>query len=367
VLEKMPAPEIKEEHRVLGEATAKKKDNRKSVLKAKANRPLPKQSEADLLGDLLGGTDTSSIDTSATINGQQNTADLLADILGGGTSVQSPPPQVGSPAPSSASNMDSMMDMMGNGMSTAPKSVASPAPSALAGQPVYNKNGLAVTIQISRGAAGAQAQARFRNTSNFDTFTGVGLQAAVPKSQRLTLQAINKSTLEGGEEATQAMRIVPATGVSAASCHVQRNFANTTLGTASQASTALTTQLSKGRRQSCTHRTSRLERSLIVNFIVDLHSILAAFKQSSSSPTLLHCSQYFLTMHPKTPFFPTIANTSSSSYATPTRNHLVPRFPQLISIPCILTKHAKHPSQPTLPALFVSRHNHNSNLRLDIP
>jgi len=40
------------------------------------------------------------------------------------------------------------------------------------------------------------------------------LQAAVPKSQKLTLQAINKSTLEGGEEATQAMRIVPASGVS---------------------------------------------------------------------------------------------------------------------------------------------------------
>ena len=214
VLEKMPQPEIKEEHRVLGEATSKKKDNRKSVLKAKTNRPLPKQSEADLLGDLLGGTDAPSADMSATVNGQQNTADLLADILGGGSSVQSPPPQVSSPAPSSASNIDSMMDLMGNGTTAAPMSVGLPAPPALAGQHVYNKNGLAVTIQISRGPAGAQAQARFRNTSNFDTLTGVGLQAAVPKSQKLTLQAINKSTLEGGEEATQAMRIVPASGVS---------------------------------------------------------------------------------------------------------------------------------------------------------
>ncbi|KAK5098113.1 clathrin associated protein complex large subunit [Exophiala xenobiotica] len=212
VLEKMPPPEVKEEHRVLGEATTKKKDNRKSVLKTKMNRPLPKQSEADLLGDLLGGTDAPSVDTSATINGQQNTADLLADILGGGSSVQSPPPQVSSPAPSSASNMDSMMDLMGNGTAAAPKSAASPAPSGPVGQPVYNKNGLNVTIQISRGPAGAQAQARFRNTSNFDKLTGVGLQAAVPKSQKLTLQAINKSTLEGGEETTQAMRIVPASG-----------------------------------------------------------------------------------------------------------------------------------------------------------
>jgi len=55
--------------------------------------------------------------------------------------------------------------------------------------------------------------ARFRNTSNFNRLTGVGLQAAVPKSQKLTLQAINRSTLEGGEEATQAMKVVGATGV----------------------------------------------------------------------------------------------------------------------------------------------------------
>lgn len=216
VLERMPAPEIKEEHRVLGEATTKKKDNRKSMLKNKTNKPITKQSEADLLGDLLGGSDAPAVDTSATINGQQNTADLLADILGGGTSVQSPPPQSVSPAPTSGSNMDSMLDLMGNGTAPVPKpaAAASPAPSGPAAQPVYNKNGIHITIQVSRSAAGAQALARFRNTTNFDRLTGVGLQAAVPKSQKLSLQAINKSTLEGGEEATQAMRIVPATGVS---------------------------------------------------------------------------------------------------------------------------------------------------------
>jgi Adaptin C-terminal domain len=56
--------------------------------------------------------------------------------------------------------------------------------------------------------------ARFKNTSNFDRLNGVGLQAAVPKSQKLTLQAINRSMLEAGEEATQAMKVVGATGVS---------------------------------------------------------------------------------------------------------------------------------------------------------
>lgn len=206
VLEKMPPPEIKEEHRVLGEATTKKKDHRKSMLRNKAAKPIAKQSEADLLGDLLGGTEAPAVDTSATMNGQQNTADLLADILGGGTSVASPPPQTTSPPPASGSNMDTMMDLMSNGKAPATRPVAP------AGQPVYNKNGLNVTIQVSRSAAGAQAQARFRNTTNVDRLIGVGLQAAVPKSQKLTLQAINKSTLDGGEEATQVMRIVAATG-----------------------------------------------------------------------------------------------------------------------------------------------------------
>lgn len=209
VLERMPAPEIKEEHRVLGEATNKKKDARKSMLKNKTAKPIAKQSEADLLGDLLGGAETSASDVSATVNGQQNTADLLADILGGGSSVQSPPPQATSPAPSAPSNMGSMMDLIGDGAANAPSAPAGPV-----AQPVYNKNGLQITIQISRSAAGAQAQARFRNTSNFDTLMGVGLQAAVPKSQKLVLYAINKNTLEGGEEATQLMRITPVTGVS---------------------------------------------------------------------------------------------------------------------------------------------------------
>ena len=152
-------------------------------------------------------------DASGSLNGQQQTADLLADILGGGNNtVSSPPPQAKSPQP--PSNTDSIMDLFGNGNGNG---AAAPAASASSGTPahsVYNKNGLQITMQVSRSAAGAQVLSRFKNTSNFDTFTSVGLQAAVPKSQKLTLQAINKSSLDGGEEATQGMKIVGATGVS---------------------------------------------------------------------------------------------------------------------------------------------------------
>jgi AP-1 complex subunit gamma-1 len=215
VLEKMPPPEIREDQRVLGEAAKPAKDKRKAALKDKTSKRASKAPEQDMLLDLMGG-DAPTV-TSPT-NGQQNTADLLADILGGGSSnVASPPSQTRSPAPAQ-SNTDSIMDLFGNGTSSAPK----PQPAANSGTPshsVYNKNGLQVEMQISRTAAGAQALARFRNTTDLSTLSGVGLQAAVPKSQKLTLQAINKSTLGAGDEATQGMRIVAATGVSPRKSH----------------------------------------------------------------------------------------------------------------------------------------------------
>lgn len=207
VLEKMPPPEIKEEQRVLGQSSASIKDKRKS-LKPKTNTKVPKNTESDMLLDLMGGSDVPAVDASATLNGNpQQTADLLADILGGGSSA-SPAPLAKSSTP--ASNTDSIMDLFGNGT---PK-VASPAPSGPQAQPAYNKNGLSVSIQISRSSSGIQALARFKNTLAFEQMTNVGLQAAVPKSQKLTLQAINKSTLDGGDEATQGMKVVAATGVS---------------------------------------------------------------------------------------------------------------------------------------------------------
>ncbi len=232
VLEQMPAPQIREEQRVLGEKSTPSKDKRQSrMLKDKSNKKVAKQTESDMLLDLMGGAEVPAVDASATLNGQQNTADLLADILGGGSTVSSPPPQTKSPAPAQ-SNTDSIMDLFSNG---APRTAATPASSSASadlfsgiGSPpaqgaqssgpaalaIYSKNDLSITMQISRNGLGASLMARFRNTSNSNRLTGVGLQAAVPKSQRLTLQAINRSVLEGGEEATQGMKVVGATGVS---------------------------------------------------------------------------------------------------------------------------------------------------------
>ena len=224
VLERMPPPEIREEQRVLGEATPKQK---KAATKA---RKPAKQTEQDMLLDLMGGSDLPAADMSATLNGTQNNADLLADILGGGASIPSAPTQT------TSSNNNGIMDLFSsqpatNGLSsTAPQqstsasddlfsSMSTPPPQTSASAPAqahnaYQKNDMLLTLQVQRNAGVAQVLARFHNTSNFSRFSNVGLQAAVPKSQKLQLNAVSKAEMEGGEEVTQAMRISAVTGVS---------------------------------------------------------------------------------------------------------------------------------------------------------
>lgn len=225
VLEKMPPPQIKEESRVLGEAAkkTKKAGNRKSKLVAKPT------TDQDLL-DLMGGDDSSSAPLASPTNGAQNNADLLADILGGTAS----PPTTASPPPQQ-SNVSSIMDLFSQGPSAlspvqtpgaapvssgldALASFGSPGPqqpavaAAPTGFPCYNENGLNVSLQLQRNAEGTvQVMARFRNTSGAQ-LSNVGLQAAVPKSQKLQLLSISTTELAPGAEATQPMRIMGSKG-----------------------------------------------------------------------------------------------------------------------------------------------------------
>lgn len=219
VLEKMPPPQIKEESRVLGEAA--KKPTKAANRKSKAIKP----KEEDLLFDLMGD---SSAPTPAPVNGSGN-ADLLADILGG---TSSPPPATASPPPAQ-SNVASIMDLFSQGpvstpspaqsaasyaappsadlfstTASPPPQAAAPAAAAAAGHPCYDSNGLNVTIQTQRNAEGAiQAIARFRNSSPSGALSNVGLQAAVPKSQKLQLLNISSTDIGQGAEATQMMRV----------------------------------------------------------------------------------------------------------------------------------------------------------------
>jgi AP-1 complex subunit gamma-1 len=234
VLEKMPPPEIREEQRVLGEATKKRQS--KIISKKK---PAQAATE-DLLLDLMGDSGPST-QTNGTSNGTQS-QDLLADILGGGeSSASSPPPQTSTPGPQS--NVANIMDLFNSGSSSSPAPTQSrpppqaasmdllggmgsaqpsapSAPSGPAAHPVYNKNDLQIAFQMKRDANAIQLLARFRNTGSLSQLSAVNLQAAVPKSQKLQLQPISTTELEGGQEATQQMRVTSVNGVSPKSTHV---------------------------------------------------------------------------------------------------------------------------------------------------
>ena len=223
VLEKMPPPQIKEESRVLGPATNKK--SKASNRKSKAVRP----TEQDLL-DIMDGPASS---TSSFTPSNQNNSDLLADILGSGPSspapaTQSPPPQQSnvssimdlfgsnsgpsnpSPAPPASSGLDSLGSMGSPPPQQAQQSVAPPAD-----HPCYNANDLNITIQIQRNPEGLiQATSKFQNMSGSDTLSGVSIQAAVPKTQRLQLLNISSTELGPRATATQVMRVSGCRGVS---------------------------------------------------------------------------------------------------------------------------------------------------------
>ncbi|OAK99205.1 Adaptor protein complex AP-1 gamma subunit [Phaeosphaeriaceae sp. SRC1lsM3a] len=226
VLEKMPPPEIREEQRVLGEATKKRQS--KIISKKK---PAQAATE-DLLLDLMGDAGPST-QTNGTANGAPQSQDLLADILGGG-GASSPPPQTSTPGPQSnhANIMDlfnsgpssspapaqsrplpqaASMDLLG-GMSSQAQPAAPSAPSGPAAHPVYNKNDLQIAFQMKRDANAIQLLARFRNTGSLSQLSAVNLQAAVPKSQKLQLQPISTSELDAGQEATQQMRVTSVNG-----------------------------------------------------------------------------------------------------------------------------------------------------------
>ena len=234
VLERMPAPEIREEQRVLGEATKK----RHSKLPAKKK---PSQiTEQDMLLDLMGGDSSMpSAGTGANMNGSGNNADLLADILGG-DSIASP--TSGSPVANNApqSNMSSIMDLFDSGSSSTPQPQAQRAAAQVSssndlfggmGSPppqqqqqasapthtAYDKNDLLVTFAVQRTAQAVQLMARFKNQSNFESIGALNLQAAVPKTQKLQLQAISSAGLEGGQDAQQQMRVTSVQGVSSIS------------------------------------------------------------------------------------------------------------------------------------------------------
>ncbi|KAK4541405.1 hypothetical protein LTR36_008006 [Oleoguttula mirabilis] len=227
VLERMPPPEIREEQRVLGEATKKRASRvpAAAAVGGKKKMPVSKITEQDMLLDLMGGDDVGmpAMDLSATMNGgQHDNADLLADILGGGVEVSSPVQQQ---QPAGGAGMGSIMDLFDAGPAAGNASSATNNTNTLAGfgsspppqqstpaHTAYDKHDLFIAFTIQRTPQAVQVLARFRNRSPYEGIGSVNLQAAVPKTQKLQLQAISSSELEAGQEATMVMRVIGVNG-----------------------------------------------------------------------------------------------------------------------------------------------------------
>jgi AP-1 complex subunit gamma-1 len=191
-----------------------------------------------MLLDLMGGDAGPSSEVGINGGGQQHNADLLADILGGNTvaSPTSPIANGSSTGRPQQGNAASIMDLFDSQPTqpqqpqqqqrpAMPASTASndilgsfssgaTSPPAQQAHTAYNKNSLFLTFTVSRNAQAVQVQARFKNTSSFESLGQVNLQAAVPKTQKLQLQAISNSELGPGAEASQAMRVTSVQGVS---------------------------------------------------------------------------------------------------------------------------------------------------------
>lgn len=215
VLEKMPPPVFKEISRQFEQEHVKPKGPSK--------RGAKKQIDEDALLDLMGG-DT----VPGTIPSNGGSEDLLKGMFGGGdevTSPSSPTPQSNlssimdlfntpSPAPAQQQQPVSTMPSAVMGFSSQLSSIAQPAaPSGPAQLPAYDKNNLAIALQLQRTADGTvNIVARFKNNGFTDNISGVTLQAAVPKSQTLKLQPISSAELGPDAEATQAMRVQGSKG-----------------------------------------------------------------------------------------------------------------------------------------------------------
>lgn len=187
---------------------------------------------------------------------QQRSNDIL-DLFGSDSTTATnlaPSPYQNSPPSQPSLPNSSMMPPS----SSSSASAAPPLPDALNNAPspggggagggnvdqteheAYNRNNLRVMFRLARDAEGnIQVAAHFRNTSSDggETISSLALQAAVPRTQRLQLQAISRTTLEpvlnagiggigdfgggqsvgggdGRNEARQLMRIVGSRGVS---------------------------------------------------------------------------------------------------------------------------------------------------------
>lgn len=220
VLEKMPAPEIRKDLSSRYQDEKAKADAKRNPLAAlkKSDSGAPAASSAgDLLLDLMGDSTPASAPAAPAGNN-----DLLSDIFGSSSTPSSNTPAP-APQPARSANQN-IMDLFGSSSPSpstppaAPAATASAAPSGLGIEPIeaYNKAPVRLTFQPTSkdGNGTVVIQAKFVNNGG-PQVTGLNLQVAVPKTQRLQLQSLSSTSLSAGETASQVLKVsgTPGTNV----------------------------------------------------------------------------------------------------------------------------------------------------------
>lgn len=205
VLEKMPAPELKND---LGKKYAKPK---------KAKKVTASKKDVDLLLDLVMDAPAPTNGGSGAPAAAANNSDLLADILG----PSSPSGGASGATPSSNQNI---MDLFGSGAQSSPISTPASAPAAASTISAYSGNGL--SLGFSAGPAQGLTvpiTAHFTNDGG-SPISSISLQAAVPKTQKLALQPPASQSIGPGSTTTQQLRVTVQGAGAAVKLRVRLGF-----------------------------------------------------------------------------------------------------------------------------------------------
>ena len=183
----------------------------------------PKTSAPDALADLFGGVDISSVSSPENITSAR--VDVLGDLMSSSSPVPAtldPFANTGAAHPAAVAGL---MDLMSDDVPAASSSSAGSligemgAPTALAPptapQPAYAKGSLSIFLSASKPNPLDQSEtlvsARYVNAGPAD-IENFSLQAAVPKTMTLSMQAASGSTISSSAPVTQNMLVSAAAG-----------------------------------------------------------------------------------------------------------------------------------------------------------
>lgn len=187
-------------------------DSNEKPKKRKSKQKPSKSQETNLLDmdDIFSGSSNAAPPTSKssnTDNGSGNQMDLLGEIFGGGGGDTAPPT-----APVMNNNNDDLLGMFGGGAS--PSDLNNAADATNESFPVLNafdKNGVKVTMNFSRGVEKEVVINCTYSNSNADTISEFKFQAALPKFcnlKRMHPPSGNELFGFSGNEVTQRIDVI---------------------------------------------------------------------------------------------------------------------------------------------------------------